>query len=131
MDHQKANPTETQRLLSPGHDGAVPAFEELFAQHRPYLHYMVTLRLEPGLRSHVRSAEVVEEALQEAAKRLADYLKRPTVSFRLWLWHITHERLLRMRHHPSPGIAPTVRAEENALPWPSAAAAMTPAGDSS
>jgi DNA-directed RNA polymerase specialized sigma24 family protein len=126
MDHQKANPTETQRLLDPGHNGARAAFEELFAQHRTYLHQMVTLRLKPGFRSGVGPESVVEEARREAAKRLADYLKRPTVSFRLWLWHIAHERLLRMRHHHL-GPSQTTRAREVPLSQRSTLVAPIPA----
>jgi len=127
MDHQKVSSTETQRLLGPSHNGAPAAFEELFAQHRTYLHYMVTLRLGPGLRSRVDPADVVQEARREAAKRLADYLKRPTVSFRLWLWHIAHERLLKMRHHRHPGTTPTALRRKFPLSQRSTVVAPNPA----
>ena len=88
---------ETQRLLQLVHEGDPKGFEELFARHRPYLHQVVELRLDPKLRSRVDPSDVVQEAHLEAFRRLPDYLTRRPMPFRLWLRKTAHERLLMIQ----------------------------------
>src|SRR5438128_11978310 len=92
--------SETTRLLEQIRDGDRDAFEKLFARHRPYLRQVVSLRLDPKLRARVDASDVVQETHLEAVRRLADYLERRPMPFRLWLRKTAYERLLKVhRHH--------------------------------
>jgi RNA polymerase sigma-70 factor (ECF subfamily) len=96
VNHFTNDRSETEALLERIHDGDREAFEALFASHRADLKRMVELRLAPRLRKRVDSSDVVQEAQLEAARRLQDYLQRPTMPFRLWLRQITYDRLLML-----------------------------------
>jgi RNA polymerase sigma-70 factor (ECF subfamily) len=100
MTQAGADSSETQRLLELAAAGQVRAVDELLSRHRPYLHRFVGLRFDPSLRRRADPSDVVQEAQIEAARRLAEYLRRPDMPFRLWLRQIAHDRLvmLRRRH---------------------------------
>jgi RNA polymerase sigma-70 factor (ECF subfamily) len=100
MPQVSPDSSETTRLLEQIRDGDRDAFEKLFARHRPYLRQVVSLRLDPKLRSRVDASDVVQETHLEAVRRLPDYLERRPMPFRLWLRKTAHERLLMIeRHH--------------------------------
>jgi RNA polymerase sigma-70 factor (ECF subfamily) len=92
-------------LLSAGHTGVETgaeqqAFEELFARHRPQLRPLVEPRMDPKLRARVAPSDVIQEMQLEVFRRLADYLARRPIPFRLWLRKTATERLLKLhRHH--------------------------------
>src|SRR6516162_882228 len=97
MDQVVPDSAETQRLLQEARAGNRQAFEQLLAQHRPYLRQVVELRLDPKLRPRVDPSDVVQEAQIEAVRRLDAYLQQPPMPFRLWLRQLAHDRLLMMR----------------------------------
>jgi RNA polymerase sigma-70 factor (ECF subfamily) len=88
-----------QRLLEQVRRGNRPAFDQLFAQHRDYLCRFIEHQLDPKLRSRVDPSDVVQEAHLEALRRLAGYLERPGMPFRLWLRQIAQDRLHKARRH--------------------------------
>jgi RNA polymerase sigma-70 factor (ECF subfamily) len=91
---------ETQGLLEQARAGDRDAFERLFARYRKYLHQLVELRLDPRLRARVDASDVVQETQLEAFRRLADYLDREPMPFRLWLRKTAQERLgMLQRQH--------------------------------
>lgn len=100
MDQVNPDSAETQHLLEEVRAGNRQAFEQLLAQHRPYLSQLVELRLDPKLRSRVDPSDVVQEAQMEAVRRLDAYLEQAPMPFRLWLRQLAHDRLLmaRRRH---------------------------------
>jgi RNA polymerase sigma-70 factor (ECF subfamily) len=93
------DPVETQRLLGAARAGDRRAVEELFARHRPYLHRLIQVRLEPRLHPRVDASDVIQEAQLEAARRLESYLQEPALPFRLWLRQLACERLVMLRRY--------------------------------
>jgi RNA polymerase sigma-70 factor (ECF subfamily) len=61
---------------------------------------MVRLRLDRRLQGRIDPSDVIQEACLEAAARLSEYVRYPTMPFFLWLRLITGQRLqvLHRRH---------------------------------
>jgi RNA polymerase sigma-70 factor (ECF subfamily) len=97
MDQVSPEPQETEHLLQQVRQGNRQAFDQLLAQHRPYLRQLVELRLDPRLRPRVDPSDVVQEAQIEAVRRLDGYLERTPLPFRLWLRQLAYDRLLMLR----------------------------------
>src|SRR5262245_30343304 len=100
MDEVSTDSRETRDLLARVRAGDRQALDRLLAKHRPYLKELVELRMDPKLRPRVDPSDLVQEAQLEATRRLDGYLARPDMPFRLWLRHLTFDRLLmaRRRH---------------------------------
>ena len=81
--------------------GDASARDELFSLHRDRLRRLVRLRLDRRLHGLVDEAEVVEDALGDAADRIVEYLESSEqssdASFFLWLRQQTLNRLAQ-RH---------------------------------
>jgi RNA polymerase sigma-70 factor (ECF subfamily) len=88
---------ETQDLLRKTATGDRRAFDRLLARHRPELLQFVALRLDPKLRGRVDASDVVQETQLEVFRRLADFLERRPMPFRVWLRKTAYERLLMAR----------------------------------
>jgi RNA polymerase sigma-70 factor (ECF subfamily) len=100
MHQVSTDPSETEHLLQQVRQGNRQSFEQLLAQHRPYLRQLVELRLDPRLRPRVDPSDVVQEAQMEAVRRLDAYLERAPMPFRLWLRQLAYDRLVMMhRRH--------------------------------
>jgi RNA polymerase sigma-70 factor (ECF subfamily) len=97
MDGAVPDSVETDRLLRRAQAGDRPAFDELFARYRPYLHQVIAMRLDPRMRQRLDPSDVVQEAQAEAFRRLPDFLERQPMAFRLWLRKTAYERLLKLR----------------------------------
>jgi RNA polymerase sigma-70 factor (ECF subfamily) len=54
----------------------------------------VDLRLDPALARRVDASDIVQEALIEANRRLAEYLRNPVMPFHLWLRHLAKDRMI-------------------------------------
>ncbi len=82
-------------------DGDRNAQDELFSAHRDRLRRLVRLRLDRRLHGMVDEAEVVEDALGDAADGIVEYLESSEqssdASFFLWLREKTLSRLAQ-RH---------------------------------
>jgi len=94
-----AETDETQELLLRIQSGDTGAFDELFARHRAALHQAVARRLGPLLRARIDPSDVVQEAQLDAMERLAEYVVRRPMPFRLWLLRTAIQRLLKLRRH--------------------------------
>jgi len=94
-----ANSEETQGLLERARAGDREAFERLFSHYRRYLRQVIDLRLDQRLRQRVDTSDVIQETQLEAFRRLADYLERAPMPFRIWLRKMAHERLIMARRH--------------------------------
>jgi RNA polymerase sigma-70 factor (ECF subfamily) len=84
-------------LLHEAGTGAREAFEHLFARHRSYLRQVIAPHLDPILGARLDPSDIVQETQLEAFRRLADYLRRRPMPFRLWLRKTAQERLLVAR----------------------------------
>jgi RNA polymerase sigma-70 factor (ECF subfamily) len=97
MDEMTPDTAETQNLLRQAQTGNPEAFEQLFARYREELRQFVELRLDSRLRARVDASDVVQETQLEVFRRLADFLERRPMPFRLWLRRTAYERLLKIR----------------------------------
>ena len=97
MDELQADSADTQQLLEQARTGDARAFKQLFSRYRAYLRQAVELRMDARLRARLDASDVVQETQMEAFRRLADYLERRPMPFRLWLRKTAHERLLMLR----------------------------------
>jgi RNA polymerase sigma-70 factor (ECF subfamily) len=73
------------------------AMGELFVRHRPRLRAMLQVRLDQRLQGRVDPSDVLQETFAEASQRLAEYARRPSMPFFLWLRFLTVQQLLQ--HH--------------------------------
>jgi RNA polymerase sigma-70 factor (ECF subfamily) len=89
-----ANESEMTRLIERAVGGDQQAWGQLLSRHRDRLRRMVALRIDRRLRGRVDASDVIQEASLEAARRLPEYLKNPTMPFFLWLRFLTGQRLL-------------------------------------
>lgn len=100
MANSAANSEELSGLLRQVAAGDQAVWGDLLEMHRPRLHRMVELRLDPRLYGRLDASDVVQEAYLTASVQLADYLKDPTVPFYLWLRLVTGQKLaLLHRNH--------------------------------
>jgi RNA polymerase sigma-70 factor (ECF subfamily) len=94
------DPSGTGRLLREAAQGDPERLGALLEQHRPRLRRMVALRLDPRLHGRIDPSDVIQEAYLEAAARLAEYLRQPTMPFFLWLRFLAGQKLVTLhRHH--------------------------------
>src|SRR5580658_8789376 len=80
---------ETQGLIDRAIRGDQEAWGELLARHRDRLRRMVALRLDRRLQGRVDASDVIQDAMLEASRRLAEYRQDPKMPFFLWLRYIT------------------------------------------
>src|SRR5262245_49187304 len=96
----KLDRPETSDLLARAAGGDQAALGQLLERERDRLRRMVALRLDRRLHGRIDPSDVIQEAQLEAAERLAEYLRNPTVPFFLWLRLLTGQRLLALhRRH--------------------------------
>jgi RNA polymerase sigma-70 factor (ECF subfamily) len=92
--------SDVRRLVELAADGDEAAWEQLLRDHRPRLRRMVALRLDRRLNGRIDASDVIQESYIDAARRLGDYAKNPTMPFFLWLRFLTGQRLLEQhRRH--------------------------------
>jgi RNA polymerase sigma-70 factor (ECF subfamily) len=102
-DIDRAETDETGELLVKAQAGDLRACDDLFARHRALLRRVVASRLGPLLRRRIDPSDVVQEAQIDALERLADYIERRPMPFRLWLIRTAVERLLKLQRHALAG----------------------------
>ena len=86
--------SETAQLIEQAVRGDQRALGELLGRHRERLRRMVALRLDSRLRGRVDPSDVLQEACLDAARRLPEYRKNPTMPFFLWLRFLAGQRLV-------------------------------------
>jgi RNA polymerase sigma-70 factor (ECF subfamily) len=98
--HMAGNSSETDRLLAEAARGDGQLLGQVLARHRDRLLRMVALRLDRRLQGRIDPSDVIQEAYLEAAARLVDYLRDPSMPFFLWLRFLAGQKLLTLhRHH--------------------------------
>ena len=92
--------SESDDLLRRAADGDGDAVAALFARHRDRLEQMVLLRLDRRLQSRIDPADVLQETYLEAARRIAEFARAPSVSVYVWLRFLTGQKLVDLtRRH--------------------------------
>jgi RNA polymerase sigma-70 factor (ECF subfamily) len=95
-----ANSAATNELLHQAAAGDGVSLGRVLERDRDRLRRMIALRLDRRLCGRIDPSDVIQEAQLEAAERLAEYLRNPTMPFFLWLRLITGQRLLALhRRH--------------------------------
>ena len=91
---------DTGELVRRAGSGDAQALAELFAHYRDRLRHMVRLRLDRRLQGRVDPSDVLQDAYLDLARRLPEYVAKPTMPFFLWLRLLTGQRLLMIhRQH--------------------------------
>ena len=83
--------------------GGEQALVDVFSKYRQQLLKMVDFRLDRRLYGRVDSVDVLQDAYLEIARRIDDFLDKPTVSFFVWARQITWQTLL-MTHRRHLGV---------------------------
>jgi RNA polymerase sigma-70 factor (ECF subfamily) len=100
MAHPAADSEEINGLLRQVAAGDQAVWGDLLERHRPRLRRMVELRLDPRLQGRLDASDVIQEAYLTASAQVADYLKKPSIPFFLWLRLVTGQKLVELhRHH--------------------------------
>src|SRR5947209_6980823 len=95
-------------------DGDQAAGQRLLDRHRGRLRQMVAVYLDRRLSARVDPSDIVQEALADAARGLAGYLRERPLPFYPWLRQFAWQRLLQLhRHH----IRSRRRSVEREVPW--------------
>src|SRR3954470_21288218 len=96
----RAHDPDTDLLLRRPARGEEEARHRLLARHRDRLRRMVAVRLDPRLAARVDPSDVVQDALVDAARKLAAYLRDRPLPFYPWLRRLAWERLTKvhLRH---------------------------------
>jgi RNA polymerase sigma-70 factor (ECF subfamily) len=96
-------PDETDHLLRKAAAGDAAAIEQLLGRHRSRLRRMIALRLDDRLSARVDASDVVQEALVDASRKLAEYARDRPLPFYPWLHRLAAERLaaVHRRHRRS------------------------------
>jgi RNA polymerase sigma-70 factor, ECF subfamily len=110
------DPDETDRLLRDAARGDETALRSLLERHRERLRRMVALRLDSRLSARVDASDVVQEALIDAARKLADYERDRPLPFYPWLHRLTAERLAVVHRKHRRGTR-SVGLEQHASAW--------------
>jgi RNA polymerase sigma-70 factor (ECF subfamily) len=117
--HQQGDP-ENDDLLRRAAAGDPAARDELLGRHRGRLRRMIAARLDRRLAPRVDASDVVQEALDVAARRLPEYLAGRPVPFAVWLRGLAGERLRDLHRRHVAAQRRSVRREESPLPGESA-----------
>jgi RNA polymerase sigma-70 factor (ECF subfamily) len=108
---------DTEQLLMRAAQGDTDAREQLLGRHRARLRALVALRLDRRLGARVDPSDVVQEALADAARKLAAYLRLRPLPFYPWLRQLALERLIQTHRRHLRTAKRSVRREEPAH-WP-------------
>ena len=88
---------EVEPLLQAIRTGQREALNQLLLQHRDAVRAAVALRMDDHLRARVDESDIVQEASLIVARRIADFLERRPMTFRLWFRQTALECLLQAR----------------------------------
>jgi RNA polymerase sigma-70 factor (ECF subfamily) len=118
-------PDDTDHLLKNAASGDTEAIQILLERHRARLRRMIALRLDDRLAARVDASDVVQEALADAARKLADYAHHRPLPFYPWLHRLAAERLAEVhRRHRQSKARSVAREEAVVFAWPDGSAQL-------
>lgn len=83
-----------EELIARLNTGDEHAFVEIFSRHRDRLKRMLEFRMDRRLRGREDASDILQEVYIDAHQRMRHYLKRPQLSFYIWLRQLTVQRLI-------------------------------------
>jgi RNA polymerase sigma-70 factor (ECF subfamily) len=83
-----------EELIARLQAGDEHAFSELIVVYRDKLKQMLQFRMDHRLRGRADSSDILQEVCIDAHQRIRHYLKRPELSFYIWLRQLTAQRLI-------------------------------------
>ena len=86
------DPGELELIRRAG-EGDATGLDGLLERYRPRLRRMIKLRLDRRLQGRVDASDVIQEAYLEVSRKLAEYLRDPSMPFFLWLRLVTGQKL--------------------------------------
>jgi RNA polymerase sigma-70 factor (ECF subfamily) len=98
----------TDAVLARARAGDSEAFSEALALHVPALERMVALRMDAHLGRRVEAADIVQDALAQAAQRFREWCAQDRYPFAVWLRLLTAQSLqtaLREHHRQKRDLA--------------------------
>jgi len=100
MSDELSQDQETSTLVLQAARGSDDAWEKLTREHHARLRRMVALRMDRRLQGRVDPSDVIQESYIDAARRLPEYARNPTMPFFLWLRLLVGQRLMEQhRRH--------------------------------
>lgn len=111
-------PPDTEQLLQRYAQGDPAAEGLLLQRHRARLREMIALRLDRHLRARVDPSDVLQEALTDAAHKLADYARQRPLPFYPWLRQLAWARIVQLHRRHVRAAKRSVLREQAALPLP-------------
>jgi RNA polymerase sigma-70 factor, ECF subfamily len=118
-------PDDTDHLLNSAAVGDTAAMERLLERHRSRLRRMIALRLDDRVAARVDASDVVQEALADASRKLADYARHRPLPFYPWLHRLAAERLAAVhRRHRQSQARSVAREEADAFAWSDSSAQL-------
>ncbi len=88
---------DTDVLVEQAAAGDRQAADQLLHRHRQRLRKMVSVRLDPALKTRVDASDVVQDTLAIAHRRLGEYLGNRSVPFYAWLRNLAWQRLIDLQ----------------------------------
>jgi RNA polymerase sigma-70 factor (ECF subfamily) len=100
MSKEESGGIQPPQLIERAVDGDSRAWEQLLKENRARLRRMVALRLDRRLQGRVDPSDILQESFIDAARRLPEYAKNPSMPFFIWLRRLTGQRLMEQhRRH--------------------------------
>lgn len=89
-----------RELIDQAADGDESALAKIFDMYRDRLRRMITMRLNPRLRSRLNPSDVLQESFFDVRRRFSEYAENRKFSVYFWLRNIASNRLNKLhRHH--------------------------------
>ena len=107
---------DTDQLLEQVRRNDRDARGRLLQRHRGRLRALIALRMDPRLAARIDPSDVVQEALAEADRRLAAYIRTRPLPFYPWLRGLALERLAQLYRTHVRAQKRSVGREERSLP---------------
>lgn len=82
-------------LLRCARRGNPEALNVVLARYRSRLKKMISLRMNPRLRSRLDASDVIQDTLVEATRTVDQYLSNPKLSVYIWLRELANEKLIQ------------------------------------
>jgi RNA polymerase sigma-70 factor (ECF subfamily) len=103
---------DTEALIERAGRGDTAARDQLLTRYRQRLRQMVMVRMDRRLAPRVDPSDVVQDALAEAMRHFAEYLRDRPLPFYAWLRRLTWERLVDLhRRHIQAGRRSLIREQ--------------------